>query len=84
MSVLGVGAFAVSGLPPMRLGQDCLVRNDEQAEKWLGENGWRRADLGSISMWTHDHLVREGGKLLLTFVAAIDRQKQWDRRRYSS
>jgi hypothetical protein len=60
------------------------MRNDEQAENWLLANGWRRADLGSISMWTHDYLVREGGKLLLTFVAAIDRQKQWDGRRFSS
>jgi hypothetical protein len=59
------------------------VRNDEQTEKWLLKNGWRRVDLGSISLWTHDYLVREGGKLLLTLGAAIEHQRKWETRQHN-
>jgi hypothetical protein len=60
-----------------------MRRNDQQAESWLLANGWRRAHKEAAAVWTHDRLDRESEKLL-ALNAAIDRQKRWDKRRYSS
>ncbi len=57
------------------------MATDEQSESWLLANGWRRVQIGSMAMWTHDYLVREGGKVLLTFGAAIEHQRKWEERR---
>jgi hypothetical protein len=66
-----------------RLGSYTGVTNDQEAEKWLQANGWRRVDLaGQRVMWTHDYLHRESGRKALTFIAAIERQKRWDGRRF--
>jgi hypothetical protein len=68
----------------MRRATESQMRgNDKYAESWLAANGWRRAHKGSALVWTHDRLVR-GSEKFLSFGMAIDRQKQWDRRRYSS
>jgi hypothetical protein len=55
------------------------MRSQEEAERWLRANGWRAVSFGATAMWTHDYLVRDGGKQMLSFNDAVAKQEAWER-----